>query len=83
MRRGVSATGHVGSGKVAEDRELKKDTGFWDKGAIDRIPDWVRRGEKSPTGRCTFASWKHWDKDDDPLPSGLLGPVSLRVEAER
>ena len=69
--------------ECAEDCEWKKDTGFWDKGAIERIPDWVRRGEKSPTGRCTFASWKHWDKDDDPLPSGLLGPVALRVESVR
>ena len=28
-------------------------------------------------GKRTFTTWKHWTKDDAPLPSGLLGPVSL------
>ncbi len=46
---------------------------------IRRIPQWVKEGRRSPTGRCTFTTWKHWDKNDEPLPSGLLGPVHLRV----
>ncbi|MBR3222681.1 MAG: hypothetical protein IKF72_10670 [Kiritimatiellae bacterium] len=45
---------------------------------LKEIPDWVRRGEKSPTGRHTFTTWHHWTKDDNLLPSGLLGPVVLR-----
>ena len=44
---------------------------------IKEIPAWVKAGKKSPTGRVTFTTWKHWDKDDDLLVSGLLGPVRL------
>ena len=31
------------------------------------------------TGRHTFTTWKHWDKNDGLLPSGLLGPVRIVV----
>ena len=27
--------------------------------------------------RGTWTSWRHWKKSDKPLPSGLLGPVTL------
>ena len=46
---------------------------------VKEIPQWVKEGKKSPTGRCTFTTWKHWDKNDELLPSGILGPVYLRV----
>ena len=46
---------------------------------IKELPQWVKDGKRSPTGRHTFTTWKHWDKDDDLLPSGLLGPVLLRT----
>ncbi|MGN0853739.1 MAG: glycosyl hydrolase, partial [Kiritimatiellia bacterium] len=42
---------------------------------VKEIPQWVKEGKKSPTGRCTFTTWKHWDKNDELLPSGILGPV--------
>lgn len=41
------------------------------------IPAWVLNGESSPSGRLTFTTWRHWLKDDQPLASGLLGPVKL------
>ena len=44
---------------------------------IKEIPQWVKDGKPSPTGRHTFTTWKHWDKNDKLLPSGLLGPVQL------
>ena len=44
---------------------------------IKEIPQWVKDGKPSPTGRHTFTTWKHWTKDDKLLPSGLLGPVTL------
>ena len=57
---------------------------------LKEMPDWVKRGERSPTGRHTFTTWHHWTKDDKLLPSGLIGPVVLRYvrfvdadEAER
>jgi len=42
-------------------------------------PQFVLDGSPSPSGKFTFATWKHWTKDDEPLPSGLLGPVVLRT----
>ena len=50
---------------------------MWDKLAIKEIPDWVKSGKPSPTGRLAFTTWHHWTKDDKLLPSGLLGPVRL------
>jgi len=51
----------------------------WRGEGLAEIPDWVKRGEKSPTGRHTFTTWHHWKKGD-PLPqSGLMGPVRLLV----
>ena len=47
---------------------------------VKEIPKWVKEGKPSPTGRHTFTTWKHWDKDDKLQPSGILGPVSLRGE---
>jgi len=45
---------------------------------IKAIPQWVKDGKRSPTGRHTFTTWRHWSKDEQLLPSGLLGPVILR-----
>jgi hypothetical protein len=42
-------------------------------------PQWLLDGKPSPTGRLTFTTWHHWDKDAPLLPSGLLGPVTLRT----
>ena len=50
---------------------------------IKAIPQWVKDGKPSPTGRHTFTTWKHWTKDDEPLVSGLLGPVRMRVQVGR
>ena len=46
--------------------------------SIKEIPQWVKEGKPSPTGRRTFTTWRHWTKDDDLLPSGLIGPVTIR-----
>ncbi len=44
-----------------------------------RAPQWVIDGRSdSGTGIYTWASWlSGWKADDEPLPSGLLGPVRL------
>ena len=69
----------IGDDYLAEDCEWKPaDFGQ----AIVKIPDWVKDGKKSPTGRHTFTTWKHWTKDDALLPSGLIGPVLLRTVVE-
>jgi hypothetical protein len=46
--------------------------------ALKTYPDWFQRGERSPIGRITFTTWKHYEKDAPLLSSGLLGPVTIR-----
>jgi hypothetical protein len=46
---------------------------------LEAWPQWLLAGQPSPTGRLTFTTWHHWKKDDALLPSGLLGPVTLRA----
>jgi hypothetical protein len=50
--------------------------------ALLEWPKWLLEDKPSPTGRQTFATAKLWTKDSPLLPSGLLGPVTLRA-AER
>ncbi|MDR0521297.1 MAG: hypothetical protein LBH00_05535 [Planctomycetaceae bacterium] len=50
--------------------------------AAGKFPDWVLKGEKRPTGRLTFATWKHYTKDSPLQESGLLGPVTVIKETE-
>ena len=65
---------------IGDDRTCADDCEWNEAGGIKKIPEWVRCGDKSPTGRMTFTTWKHWSKDDALRPSGLMGPVSLRLE---
>ena len=64
----------IGDEHLPPDREWKPG-----RKSLKEIPEWVKRGERSPTGRFTFTTWHHWTKDDKLIPSGLLGPVVLRV----
>ena len=43
--------------------------GFGEK--LLRWPDWLQKGQQSPTGRYTFATWKLWTAKDKLLASGL------------
>jgi len=46
-------------------------------------PDWLEQGKPRPGGRIAFCTRKDVYKKDDPLlPSGLLGPVTLRAAAK-
>ena len=68
----------IGDERLPPDREWKPGRKW-----LKEMPDWVKRGERSPTGRHTFTTWHHWTKDDKLLPSGLLGPVVLRTVRDR
>jgi hypothetical protein len=50
----------------------------WKGGGIHAWPEWLLKNQPRPEPRRkTFFTWKHWNNDDDLLPSGLLGPVQL------
>jgi hypothetical protein len=42
-------------------------------------PAWLKNGEKRTSGRYTFTTFKHYKRDSKLLPSGLTGPVTIRV----
>jgi hypothetical protein len=46
---------------------------------IKTLPNWLDNPEMRSSKRQTFASWKHWNKEDTLLPSGLLGPVKINI----
>lgn len=48
-------------------------------GSLKEIPQWVKDGKPSPTGRLTFTTWHHWHQNDKLILSGLLGPVSVQA----
>jgi hypothetical protein len=61
----------IGDEQLPEDSERNPD------GTLKRWPQWLLDGKPSPTGRYTFAMWRLWKKTDQPLESGLIGPVKL------
>jgi len=71
----------IGDARLADDCEW--DDGSKSKGRplVKAWPEWLRRGEPSPTGRHAFTTCRFWSVADALLESGLLGPVVLRREA--
>jgi len=52
----------------------------WQGPALAEWPEWFIKDQERPSkNRLTFYTWKHWNKDDPLLPSGLIGPVYIRV----
>lgn len=50
-----------------------------DDGIKDRKwPAWLLDGKPRPSGRFTFSTYKHYQKDSPLLKSGLIGPVVIR-----
>ncbi len=55
----------------------------WDGPRLKEFPKWFLEGRPRPVKeRLTFATWKFYSKNSPLVPSGLIGPVVLRV-AER
>jgi len=53
--------------------EQKPDDGIKD----GKWPEWLLQGKERSSGRFTFASYRHYGKDEPLLKSGLIGPVSI------
>lgn len=43
----------------------------------DQWPEWLLKNQPRTSGRFTFTTYKHYQKDSPLLPSGLSGPVSI------
>lgn len=65
--------------RLIGDEHLPADAEWNRSGSLKAWPEWLRQGRPSPGGRVSFATWRHWGKDSPLPPSGLLGPVTLRV----
>jgi len=64
--------------RLIGDEQLPEDI-EWAGLPLKRWPDWLLAGSARPEPqRVTFTTWRHWRKDSQLLPSGLLGPVMLR-----
>lgn len=51
---------------------------------MKRVPQWLKLGLPRPSAhRRTVVSFKYFTKDSPLLPSGLLGPVVLKVEKQK
>jgi len=69
--------------RLIGDEQEPPDAEYAKGGNLARWPDWLLKGEPRPSqGRLTFTTWKHFTKDSPLLPSGLLGPVTIRAELE-
>jgi hypothetical protein len=66
--------------RLIGDEKLPPDCDYGPDGNLLRWPEWLKKGQPRPSaGRFTFTTWKHFGKDSALLPSGLLGPVTIRT----
>lgn len=63
--------------RLIGDEQLPDDSGR-EKEWMKQWPQWIVDNLPSPSGRLTFASWRFYKKDDPLLPSGVIGPVTVR-----
>jgi hypothetical protein len=67
--------------RLIGDEQLPPDCDYGPGGNLTRWPEWLEKGQPRPSaGRFTFTTWKHFGKDSALLPSGLLGPVTIRAD---
>jgi hypothetical protein len=64
--------------RMIGDEQLPEDCHWLDAETLAEWPEWFKSGKPRPSGRYTFTSCKHYTKDTPLVPSGLLGPVSLK-----
>ncbi|MCX7006124.1 MAG: hypothetical protein NTY53_02555, partial [Kiritimatiellaeota bacterium] len=50
-------------------------------GAIKKWPTWVPQDAPPADAPVTFVGWRQWKGDEPLLPSGLIGPVTIRAVA--
>jgi hypothetical protein len=63
--------------RLIGDEQLPSDVTFKRK-MVKQWPGWLLNQTARTSGRVGFAAYRHFDKESDLLPSGLLGPVIVR-----
>ena len=63
--------------RLIGDEQLPLDADWKGPETLFEWPQWFKEGKKSPTGRVTFTTNRHYEKDSQLMPSGLLGPVMI------
>lgn len=63
--------------RMIGDEQLPLDANWKDWETLVEWPEWFKQGRRSPTGRYTFTTARHYEKDSPLQPSGLLGPVKI------
>ncbi len=63
--------------RMIGDEQLPLDAKWKDWETLIEWPRWFKQGRRSPTGRYTFTTARHYKKDSPLQPSGLLGPVRI------
>ena len=77
------ATVNLWINRMIGDEQLPLDGNWKDFETLLEWPEWFRKGEPRPSGRYTFTTCRHYQKDSPLVPSGLLGPVQLLTNALR
>ncbi len=67
--------------RMIGDEQFPDDSDRKPNGTLKSWPQWLEKGQPSPTGRETFTTWRLWTKDSPLQDSGLLGPVQLKFAA--
>lgn len=63
--------------RMIGDEQLPLDAKWKDWETLLAWPDWFEKGHKSPAGRYTFTTVRHYTKTSPVMPAGLLGPVRI------
>jgi hypothetical protein len=66
--------------RMIGDEQLPEDSTWKDFETLAEWPAWFKARQPRPSGRFTFTTCKHYAKDTPLVPSGLLGPVTLKAK---
>ncbi len=63
--------------RMIGDEQLSLDAKWKDWETLLEWPEWFKEGRRSPSGRYTFTTARHYKKQSALMPAGLLGPVCI------